>query len=243
MVYESGHELYRTWWKRGKSQSPGYHKAYFAKTPDGDILQVDYNFHENLVKFHVQPFGEKGKTYTSTIKRGIIIRERDIFNAQNISIKKKILPFKEVFSCIPDEDLLQSIGGNYGISSFALGRKKSDGSSDRTGDYLDKEERERESFFQRLLRKRRNSGEPSFLEKYKERALDDFHDAVLGISLGVAVYFHFFDLIATGALLGGSGIFFGGMDWIVRDRKPLFLKIFIFLLIGTYFFYTGYTRD
>jgi hypothetical protein len=56
MVYESDIDHYRTWWKRSRAVTQGYQKAYKAKTPAGDNLQVEFNFHDGLVKHQVEPF-------------------------------------------------------------------------------------------------------------------------------------------------------------------------------------------
>ena len=35
---------------------------------------------------------------------------------------------------------------------------------------------------------------------------------------------------------------FGGLDWILRNRTPFYLKVMSFLSFGGYYFYTGFTR-
>ncbi|MCX8000583.1 MAG: hypothetical protein N3A69_16795, partial [Leptospiraceae bacterium] len=53
--------------------------------------------------------------YTATVKRGTIIREREVNTGVTIPLKKKFEPFRQVFSAIPDEEVLKAISGAYGI--------------------------------------------------------------------------------------------------------------------------------
>ena len=242
MIYESDIEQYRRLWKRSRPVTQGYQKAYQARTSSGDFLQVEFSFHDGLVKLQVDPSNEKGATYTFTIKKGTIIRERDVLNGFNSPLKKIFLPFKTVFSCLPDEDILDCVGGVYEISKIPLFKYRSHKSD---YDPIDHEVQSppRKSFLTRIADAffHRENGVFSW-KRFRERAVDDLHDSVLGMSLGAVLYFHFFDYMILGWGLGFLGILFGGMDWTLRDREPMIIKVLIFLVTGSYFFYTGYTR-
>lgn len=242
MLNEGDFEAYRKWWKKGKSSLKGFHKSYRAETPVGDVLQADFNYHERLVRLFIEVSKERGRAYTANVKQGSIIREKDITTGRTTSIKGRIHPFRHIFSCIPDDDLLESLGGAYEISRVSLGKPVY--TSEPSEKFENFEFAKKESFFERLERKRlaRIEKYGTLWQRFKKRFWGDLHDFVLGSSLGVAIYYHFFDFIILGATLAGFGFFFGGLDWIIRNRDPLMTKVFLFMGIGTYFFYTGYTK-
>jgi hypothetical protein len=238
MLYESDYDLYRTWWKRARPVTQGYQKCFQAKTPTGDRLQIEHNFHEGLVKLQIEPATDKGSCYTATIKKGTVIRERDVNNGTSVSLKKKIYPFRIIFSCLPDEDILETIGGNYEIIKIPLFRKKVEDQVELSRIATP----QKESFWKRVFSRRSNVSKKSYLQKLKERGLDDLQDSILGLSLCSVLYFHFFDYMILGWSLAVIGFLFGGIDWLFRGRDPLLAKVLIFFVAGTYFFYTGYTR-
>ncbi|EMY06200.1 hypothetical protein LEP1GSC029_0099 [Leptospira interrogans str. 2002000626] len=45
-----------------------------------------------------------------------------------------------------------------------------------------------------------------------------------------------------GFSLAVFGLLFGGLDWMLRKRNPLFVKVILFMSLGSYFYYVGYTR-
>jgi len=244
MVYETDIDLYRTWWKRTRAVTQGFQKAYRAKTPAGDHLQVEFNFHDSLVKIQVEPSSEKGSTYTSTIKKGTIIRERDVLHGVSVPLKKKFFPFKTIFSCLPDEDILDTIGGTYDISKVPLFKFRNTPSMDIEYETTEEVKEKYVPWFNRFIGSLspKNASQSVYIQKLKERAVDDVNDSILGFSIAAVIYFHFFDFIVLGWSLALFGFLFGGVDWVLRDRDPLMLKILLFLCIGSYFFYTGYTR-
>lgn len=237
MLYESDYEGFRAWWNRSKSPARGYFKSYRAVSPIGDVFVVDYNFHENLVRLSLEPASEKGRTYTTTIKKGTIIRERDVFNATNASLKRKFIPFRDVFSCIPDDDVLTSIGGVYDISKVSLGKRAQDAPSQVTVESEFLVGNTGKTNFRRIA----DRVKASYAE-LKLRFLDDLYDSILGVSVCLAIYLHFFDYVVLGFSLAFMGILFGGFDWILRNRTPFYLKVMSFLSFGGYYFYTGFTR-
>jgi hypothetical protein len=231
-MFIRGTEVYRSKWKRNKTLPKGFSKSFRQTTPSGDELQVDYNFHENLVRLSLSVSLEKGRNYITTIKNGTIIRERDVSNGMNSSLKKKFLPFREIFSSIPDNDILETIGGVYEIEKQELQKYESDREIEVTNN--SKEEKLTKIHFKDKLK--------SFYRNLRIRILDDLYDTLLGISLCVAIYLHFFDMVLLGFSLGFMGLFFGTLDWTLRSRNPMLLKVLSFLFSGGYYFYLGYTR-
>ncbi|MDX1960765.1 MAG: hypothetical protein SFU98_19490 [Leptospiraceae bacterium] len=238
------YEFYRSWWKRSRPSSQGYQKCYQAKTPTGDFLQAEFNFHEGLVKIEVKPVSEKGVSFQATIKRGTVIREKDSSggNSYRNSVKKGISPYHVLFSSLPDSELVDSLIGAYGITKIQPIRKQP--GSTRNELLVETKEafQNRIPKWQKVKEFLFGKKDIPFKERFRERAFDDFHDLVLGLSLASILYFHFFDYVILGSCLASLGFLFGGMDWTLRNRSPLFTKVLLFLFSGSYFFYTGYTR-
>lgn len=230
-------ELYRKWWKKKRSNLSGFQKCYIAETPNGEKLRADYNSKESLVKLSLELPKKRG-SYSATIKKGVVIREKDDSGRTNVSVRQKFIPYKDIFSSLPNDDLLRTIGGVFDISTVSLGKREVDKANAE-----EKESIQFESFLDRLLRKRqeRIAKYGTVRQRIKRRFWGDFHDAVIGTSLGTCIYYHFFDYFILGLSLISLGVAFGGLDWFLRDRDPLITKTIIFLLIGSYFFYTGYT--
>ncbi len=232
-MFVKDYEVFRSWWKRNRSPNKGFSKSYRAVSPLGDIFQVDYNFHENLVKLSLSLASEKSKSYITTIKNGTIIREKDSLNGTSKSLKKKFVPFKNIFSSIPDKDILSLLIGIYEISDIQPDLDHSEKIAAIPSFDKDSVEKKTLSFREKLSKQ---------YASLKLRVLDDFYDSILGISICLAIYLHYFDFVLLGFALGFMGLFFGSIDWIIRNRNPLFLKVISFLFTGGYYFYTGYTR-
>ncbi len=115
------YSIFRKWWKKETPPAKGYTKSYSATTSSGDILQADLNFHDKKVRLTLEIASENGKIYIATIKDGEIIQEKDLSSGRMVPIYSKLAPFQEVFSCLPDPDLLNTLGGLYGISKQPLG--------------------------------------------------------------------------------------------------------------------------
>ncbi len=253
-------ETYRSWWRKQNSRIPGFNRSYIAVTPSGDTLEADFNFHEKLVRLSVEVSQENGKNYAATIKNGSIIKEKDITSGRNYPIGRKVRPFREMFSCLPDSDLLESLGGAYEISLTPLGKKV----ERRIGRGVYQEDESgygrfdlpistrydgifgirRETWFQRWRRRRweRRINREPFWIRFRRRFWSEVHDLVLGASLAWVVYNYYYDYVILGSALGAFGFFSGGLDWTFRKRNPLLLKVLSFISLGSYFFYNGYTR-
>ncbi|WCL48990.1 hypothetical protein [Leptospira sp. GIMC2001] len=253
-------ETYRSWWKKQNSQLPGFTRSVKATTPDGDVLEADFNFHEKLVRISLEIANENGKIYSATIKNGSIIKEKDITSGRNYPISRKVRPFKDIFSCIPDADLLDTIGGAYEISLTPLGKvierrvgrgiyQQEDFAGYQSGLPLSTKYDSifgirRESWFQKWKRRRmeRRIYRDPFWVRFRRRFWAETHDILLGFGLAYFVYNYWFDYVILGLALGAFGFFSGGMDWALRKRDPLLLKVLSFLSLGSFFFYNGYTR-
>jgi len=229
--------------------SPGFQRSFTAETPLGDIIQADLNFHDKLLKLTLEISRERGKTYTASIKNGSILKEKDITSGRNLPLYNKIYPYKDLISCIPDTDFLEAVSGAYDIykpnfpEQFEYGRVDSISTK-----YDHIFGIKRETYLQKFFREwkenriRIKKAKGPLWQRIKRRSLGELHDLILGTSLSTAIYYHYFDYVILGLMLGTMGVVTGGMDWWLRKRDPLLTKVLLFLIAGSYFFYNGYTR-
>lgn len=253
-------EIYRSWWKKQPATIQGFTQSYRAETPSGDILEVDFNFHDRLVRLSLQISEENGKIYAATVQKGSILKEKDITFGRNYPIHRKIAPFRDIFSCLPNPDILESIGGAYEISPIPLGNPerrigrgiyenlKSTRISDEYEYYVGKYDHIfgiiREPWHKRWFRKYINLSkkrEPLWV-RFKRRFWAETLDIIMGIGFGWFIYNSYYNFIILGLCLGAFGLVAGGMDWILRKRDPLIVKVLSFLALGSFFFYNGYTQ-
>lgn len=235
MPYNLEFEKFRTWWRRARPSTQGFRKCYQAKTPAGDLLQLEANLHEGLVKFQLEPVNEKGACYTATVKKGMIIREREVNTGVSLPLKRKFEPFREIFSAIPDEEILKCVSGVYGIVWLPHNTRLLEEQPSLT---LPQKETKKITLLKKFLK--------TVLKKKEEfinwkDVKENIQDSALGLSLGSIMYYQFLDFVVVGWVLAFYGILSGGVDWILRKKRPRILKVLFFLGFGTYFFYTGYT--
>lgn len=238
------YSIFRRWWKKETPPARGYTKSYSATTPSGDILQADLNFHEKKVRLTLEIAGENGKIYIATVKDGEVIQEKDLSSGRMVPIYAKLAPYQEVFSCLPDADLLNTLGGLYGISKQPLGhveeRAPRPWETSSRYDHIFGINREK-TFWQRLFSRNREYKEP-WIVRVKQRFWSEFQDLCLGACSAIGIYYAYVDFYLLGFSLAVFGLLFGGLDWMLRKRNPLFVKVLLFMSLGSYFYYVGYTR-
>ena len=247
MLDYSDYRKYKEWWKRQTPGSSGFQRSFIAETPLGDIIQADLNFHEKLVRLTLEVSRERGKTYISTIKNGSILKEKDLSSGRNIPLYNKFYPYRDLIACIPDPDFLEAISGVYDIYLPDFPQRESERYRESTK-YDHIFGIRRESYWQKFLRQwreeriRNKIAKGPLGKRIKKRFFGEVHDLLLGAGISAAFYFHYFDYVILGLILGTMGVFTGGLDWWLRKRNPLLTKVLLFLTAGSYFFYNGYTR-
>ncbi|MBE8391756.1 hypothetical protein IP956_17200, partial [Leptospira borgpetersenii serovar Hardjo-bovis] len=97
------------------------------------------------------------------------------------------------------------------------------------------------SFWQRIFSRDREYKEP-WSVRVKKRFWSVFRDLVLGTFSGLGIYYSYTDFYVLGFALAVFGLLFGGLDWMLRQRNPLLVKVLLFMSLGSYFYYVGYTR-
>ncbi|EPG74734.1 hypothetical protein LEP1GSC058_1719 [Leptospira fainei serovar Hurstbridge str. BUT 6] len=237
------YSVLRKWWKPEFPPAKGYTKSYQAKTPDGDILQADFHYHDRKIRLTLEVAGENGRIYVSTIRDGSILKETDLSTGRSYPLYSRFAPFRDLVSSLPDRDALQVMGGAYGVSPEPLGaateRKES-----KPWEISTKYDhvfgiRRGAGFWDRFSDK--TPSEPLW-PRIRRRLWGDLHDLFVGAMSAVGIWYTYLDFYLLGFSLAVFGLLFGGLDWILRKRDPLFSKVMLFLGSGSYFYYYGYTR-
>lgn len=235
-------------WRKQKPRTPGFIRAFTMETPLGDVLEAEFNFHERLVRLAVEIKEEKGRMYGATVKNGTVQAEKDITSGRPYPVFRKVWPFREYFSTLPDKDMLACIGGAYEIYPPFVPDAQEKGRSQRFSleSALFPSTRYdsifgivRETRFQRWRRERREAREArgSLWLRFKRRVWGDLQDIFMGVGFGCLVYYLYYDYVVLGLTLGILGMTAGLLDFLVRKRSVLMTKVLSFLSFGSYFFY------
>lgn len=241
---------YRSLWRKSKPTNSGFTRAYQASTPAGNELTAEFDALKKIVVITCTIPEDRNKLYSSRIQNGSVLRERDVTFNKDYPVQKKFESLREFFSSIPDNPLLDSIGGIYGISRITLPNESKDKTQSEEIPYWVPRRFDevfgiqRETRFQkwRRLRRERKSRELSLFLRIRRRFLGDLTDVSLGLGAGYLTYNLYWDLELLGFVLAFFGIYSGALDWILRRRKILLTKVLSFVLLGSYAFFIGYTQ-
>ncbi|MBN2079370.1 MAG: hypothetical protein JW838_10410 [Spirochaetes bacterium] len=223
-------------WKKRPSEIRGYQRTFYINSEEGDYLRVDYNLKEKRVRLYMEIEGEGGNAYYSVITNGKITAERSVSTGRNFGFADKFRERADVFSTMPNREVLKLIGRNYGIQRSRT--------SEQEKAATEKEKLIRET--------KRRYFKPDGTEGGGERArsrgrlfsgpsLIDIIDIVLGLLVAGIVFLYFrYSYMAAGAAAAFFGIIIGLVDMFFRDRSPNFFKVIIFLLAGITLYVRGY---
>ncbi|MCB1138562.1 MAG: hypothetical protein KDK23_07385 [Leptospiraceae bacterium] len=223
----------RRLWKSGPSRLEGYTRHYYTETADGDELELDYHFAREMVRITLTMAQERGRQYVAVIKQGVILQERDFSGNRDTDLSSRVARFKEWFDYFPDNHVLKSMGGVYGLPTKSKLHQNIVRES-RTWEAL-RPVRMVDEFRRYLDRKRRKEENvqgliPRFLRRLPSETLD--------IALGLLFFLAFLaGRIGPGdfAFLAGSyGLATGGLDWLWRQREPFIPKIVLFHSLAAY---------
>lgn len=223
----------RRLWKSGPSRLEGYTRHYYTETAEGDELELDYHFAREMVRITLTMASERGRQYVAVIKKGVVLQERDYSGNRDADLTSRIGKFREWFDYFPDNHVLNSMGGAYGLPRKS--RLHQDiVRENRTWEAL-KPVRMVDEFRRYLDRKRRREERvqgviPRFLRRLPSEALD--------VSLGLLMFGAFLaGRLGPGEfafLAGLYGLMTGGLDWLWRQREPFIPKIMLFHGLSAY---------
>jgi hypothetical protein len=215
-------------WKRRPSEIRGYHRTLYINLDNGDYLRVDYNLQDKKVRIYVEDSGEGGNAYFSIIKNGVITLEKSVASGRAAGFSDKFISRSEVFSTIPNAEVIKVIGGNYKIGDLSEVKKSSD------------IEVIKKKYFRHEIDQKSNK-EPSFSGISGNIKFIDFVDVVIGVfgSLLIFIFLNF-NFMVTGVITAFYGLILGFIDIFFRERNPLILKILFFIFGGIFIYIYGY---
>ncbi len=114
----------KQYWKRRPSEIRGYRQTLYLTDDNNDYIRVDYNLKEKRIRLYIEVFKEGGSPYYSVIRNGRITAEKSILSGRSFGFTDKFVDRAEIFSSIPNREIIALINGNYGIGAEALKKRK-----------------------------------------------------------------------------------------------------------------------
>ena len=201
----------------------------------GDYLRVDYNLKEKRVRLFVEIYNEGGNSYYSVIKNGRIAAERSIATGRSFGFGDKFKERAEIFSTIPNNEVIELINKNYGIGIEKKPVTRKD--TDRK-----KRIEETKKRYFKADENPYSSGSDSGFESSKTGiSIIDFLDLLFGAFIASLVFFFLdYNYIAMGVTAAFYGLSIGLIDMVIRNRPPVFIKMILFIIAGTTAYVYGY---
>ena len=232
-------------WKKRPSEIRGYQRTYYMNSPSGDYLRIDYNLREKKVRLYAEIESEGGNAYYSVITNGKITAERSVSSGRSFGFTDKFVERADLFSTMPNREVLKLVGGNYGIQRAGKKEKEKAPASEEDLKKSRKEqlraETKRRYFKKELFGDGGEGGEEAGRRIFQRLNIFDLIDLAIGILLaGSAFIFFNYSYMAMGATAAFFGIIIGFVDMFFRDRSPVFTKVIFFLLTGTALYIYGY---
>ncbi|HOW83945.1 MAG TPA: hypothetical protein PK573_15395 [Spirochaetota bacterium] len=226
-------------WKRRPSEIRGYHRTLYYNTDNGDYLRVDYNLKEKRVRLYIEIADEGGNQYYSVISNGKITAERSVSSGRSYGFADKFQSRADIFSTIPNGDVLKLINRNYSIYSGYLYDKAREEEKARQNQNKLREETRKRYF---------KSDANPYVQTVKTRkpvsfsfGLIDIVDILIGVMLSGIVFLYFqYSFIAMGIMASFYGIINGFIDMFLRKRSPLIIKVIVFVVSGMALYIYGY---
>ncbi len=222
-------------WKRRPSEIRGYQRAYYVTTEDGDYVRVDYNLKDKRVRLYVELADEGGSPYYSVITGGKITSEKSVSTGRTFGFSSKFQSLADIFSALPNRDVLKLIGRNYGIG-VPEGK-----AGDNARRQMDLEETKKRYFKREDGSEGGAAGGRDSIRIIGMPGLVDFIDIIIGFALSGAFFLFFqYSFLAMGAASAFYGIIIGLVDIFLRGRSPLFIKVIFFVFAGGASYIYGY---
>lgn len=218
----------RNLWKVNPSRLEGYVRNYSTVTPEGDEMEIDFNYVRQMVKITIRPEREPGREFYAVIKSGTILQERELASRRPIDLTSRLVNMKGYFRFLNDENVLKAIGGNYDLPT------EPEWGSSRMRDSFKLVDTRPKNLYEKIRRyleekhRRENDNSP-FWKKFLRRVPAETMDMGLGVFLILAYLFHWISLTELAGFSGAMGIFLGAIDWVWRRRSPFLPKVVLML--------------
>ncbi len=221
-------------WKRRPSEIRGYNRTLYGTSDDGDYLRVDYDLKEKRARLYVEISEEGGAPYYAVIQDGRVGAERSVQSGRSGNFSDRFRSRSDLFSTVPNRDVLSLLEGHYGISS----RKRSTPERENRGSTL---EETRRRYFSRDENPYIGTGEGEPVRFLRGFGLLDLLDLLAGFLLsGLIFYLAGFNFMVAGILLAVYGLIIGLIDMFLRERDPVMIKVVLLLLAGGGLYVYGY---
>lgn len=229
---------FRRIWRARPSRREGFNKTYSGQFPDGSAIEIDYNFAREMVRIEYSPIDEAERVYIAVIKHGVVLRERDFATNRSVDMQRRIRPLARYFQYFPDNHVLRSLGGVYGLPTQSLLPVASSARDlfrrpFRPGGEQQAFRTSVHGYFRRKRaaeRKRR-----PWLKRLRRRLPADLFD----VGLSAVPLWMFVERGTTpegfALMLGTLGFATGAIDALWRQRNPLVSKLLFYLVpaVGT----------
>lgn len=223
-------------WKRRPSEIRGYMRALYLTSDNNDYIRVDYNIRDRRVRLYMEIASEGGNPYYAVITDGKITAERSVSSGRSFGFADKFRSRAEIFSSIPNRDVVRLINGNYDISEDYERKRRAE-----------EKARELETIKKRYFRKEDTANPYTETGKDETRvqsvrvSLVDFIDITIGAALAAgSFYLMQYSYITMGVVCAFYGLGIGLVDIAIRERQPVFTKMIIFIMAGFVSYVYGY---
>ena len=181
-----------------------------------------------MVQITLRLHGEHGREYTSIIKSGTIIRERDVTSSRAVDLTSRIYPYRHYFGLLREDMLLRTVGGNYGIphEPYQVNLPRILHVPEFRLDKLNLLER-----IKNYLKKKRHKEQEElpFYKKIIRRIPSEMMDISIGGVLFWAYIMQYISIQELAGFSGFLGIASGAFDWVWRQRNPFLPKVIMLL--------------
>lgn len=217
-------------WRYIHNRPGPYPELYLYQDDSIGWIKIEVNRLQKVVKLQV----DGPESYFSVIKNRHIIREKNLQTGMNEDLDEKFRALRITISSLPDNEVLEIIGGNYGVLTEFLGQAKRIENHDYALiNRIWKNQVRRIVDFIQSLRK-------GLFSLFQLPDWQDLLDIAL-IGIGIWGIFHInYDLVSTAFFALMTSISSGFIDLFARKKEPYLLKILVFFIPGIYFAYLGY---
>lgn len=223
-------------WKKRPSEIRGYQRTYYITSDEDDYLRVDYNLKEKRVRLYIEIEEEGGNSYYAVITNGKITAERSVSTGRNYGFADKFHERADIFSTLPNRDVLKLINQSYGIQRVKTSVKEKPNTEK---DKLIKETKER--YFKGDFYQEEGGAGGGKKGAFRRIGLHDLVDFMIGLLIAGAVFIFFhYSYLAMGVAAAFYGIIIGFVDMFFRSRSPIFFKVIFFLVAGMASYVYGY---
>ena len=213
-------------WKHIKLIENEFPEVYSTETKNKAFIEIKANLLKGIVKINI--VSPRKEYYQSIISNGVVIEEKDLKLKKSAHLEDFFKEYHIEISSLPNNKILQLIGGNYGILTYFLGSSKKKARLKKPRTFLKK------------LPSILNNTALSFKVIFRRPSASDVVEMTLIGCIGVGIYFHSFDYLLSGAFTSALSILSGFSDWLLRGKNPSMIKILPGFALGLFGIYTGF---